>query len=689
MASLNSLRTRGGVIVTIVIFVALIAFLIGDFFSAGSNFFNSRKMRVGEINGHTIGYVDFYNRSENLAAINRMMMGRENLSTQEMERIYAMVWEELMLEYSFGPGFDHLGLTVSSAEQSDMLNGMFISPVIMNFFYNPATGSFDEQYLDAFLNNAGQNQNAHAIWLYLKREMTNQRLFSKYQNLVSSGFFVNDLEIAKGLRNSSHMYSANVVGKQYASIPDSLVTVTDADISAYFKANKAKYRQEESRDVEYVVFEMTPSEQDYADAAKFVNELAEEFRTSDSPMQFATLNSQVKTDTRFHKESELSPQLAAIAFGAEKGGMVGPVLNGDVYTMSRLSEVRSEPDSLGAMHILLEPSQKKLADSLINIIKNGAPFSAVALEYSQDPSAANNMGDLGRFTPEQMVPEFSDGIMAHNVGDIFTVESQFGLHVIKVTHKGKPVTKAQIATITYNVVPSAGTMNEIFNEANVFLLASDKTASGFRDAVNNGGLSKRTIRINNTDRSISGMNDARELIRWAFTNKAGTVSQLMEIDGNYVIAALTGIRAQGYATEAQVRDEIKAILIRQAKGEMIAQELRDAGSSVSAIASAMGKDVVEVENFDGSLMYIPGIGYEPRLAGAFGGVKQGTLSNPVIGTAGVYMFEVTNVADSENSVTPESERARLQANAVYYISERIGQALMQESDVVDMRVKFF
>ena len=58
MATLNTLRTRGGVIVSIVIGIALLAFLLGDLSSAG-NMMNARKMRVGEIDGNKIGYLEY------------------------------------------------------------------------------------------------------------------------------------------------------------------------------------------------------------------------------------------------------------------------------------------------------------------------------------------------------------------------------------------------------------------------------------------------------------------------------------------------------------------------------------------------------------------------------------------------------------------------------------------------------
>ena len=97
MASLNTLRTKGSIAVTIVIFVALLAFLIGDIFTSGSTLFNSRKTRVGDINGKHINYVDFLNEADYLTSIYKMMWGRDAFSAQEQEMIYDMVLTILVL----------------------------------------------------------------------------------------------------------------------------------------------------------------------------------------------------------------------------------------------------------------------------------------------------------------------------------------------------------------------------------------------------------------------------------------------------------------------------------------------------------------------------------------------------------------------------------------------------------------
>jgi peptidyl-prolyl cis-trans isomerase C len=86
-----------------------------------------------------------------------------------------------------------------------------------------------------------------------------------------------------------------------------------------------------------------------------------------------------------------------------------------------------------ARHILVETEDqaKKIADEL----KKGADFAELAKKESKDPGAADG-GDLGFFTKDQMVPEFSTAAFALEPGKISDpVKSQFGWHVIKVEEK--------------------------------------------------------------------------------------------------------------------------------------------------------------------------------------------------------------------------------------------------------------
>lgn len=83
-----------------------------------------------------------------------------------------------------------------------------------------------------------------------------------------------------------------------------------------------------------------------------------------------------------------------------------------------------------ARHILLD--SEKAAKDVIAKLKKGQKFDALAKKLSKDPGSKANGGDLGWFNPQQMVPPFSQAVIALKNGEMTEtpVQSQFGWHVI-------------------------------------------------------------------------------------------------------------------------------------------------------------------------------------------------------------------------------------------------------------------
>lgn len=686
MASLNTLRTKGGWIISIVIGIALLAFILPEIFR-GSGGQNPNNMRVGEIGGEKVSYTEFYDESEYFNSVMSAYYGRSNFSSAEMENINDMAWNALIMQKAYYPGFEKLGLAPLEAEQTDMVTGAYISPVIMNEFTNPQTGAFDRTLLAGFVSNIDLNPNGRLMWEWLKTQMRENRALLKYMTLVASGVNTTQMEVDAQYAASSKIYSAKVVAAPYADIPDSLVNVTEADLKRYYDSHQGAFRQTASRDIEYVVFDILPSEEDYAEAKKVVDEIAAEFKASTTPLQYAALNTQSRSESLFMAEDQIDPAIAAVVWDNPEA-MYGPVLSNDVYTLARLGEVRMMPDTLGARHILLAPTAQALADSLMGVIRNGGDFGQLAAEYSIDPSGKQNMGDLGHFAPEMMIPEFSDALLAHNTGDIFTVTSQFGLHVVEKTYAGPAVKKAQVATIRYNVDPSSMTEMDVFNKVRDFQQAAYGSYDNFRKAASDNLLSKRVERVSSTDRSVSGLSESKELVRWAFNNKVGDVSAEMKLGTDaYVVAVVTAVAEDGIAPLDQYRDEIRMAVEREKKGELLSAKMT--GSTIEEVATAVGKEIVDVEGIQFPMFSVPNIGAEPKLVGAItSGVAEGTLSKPVTGNLGVYSFVVTG--DSENGdINAETERIKLQSSSEMYIDQRLMQAIGELADVKDARVKYF
>lgn len=87
-----------------------------------------------------------------------------------------------------------------------------------------------------------------------------------------------------------------------------------------------------------------------------------------------------------------------------------------------------------ARHILVD--SEAVCTDLIKQINDGAEFSDLAKQHSSCPSGKQSGGDLGEFSPGQMVPEFDTACFEGNVGDVQgPIKTQFGYHVVQVTER--------------------------------------------------------------------------------------------------------------------------------------------------------------------------------------------------------------------------------------------------------------
>jgi len=87
-----------------------------------------------------------------------------------------------------------------------------------------------------------------------------------------------------------------------------------------------------------------------------------------------------------------------------------------------------------ARHILVDSEDR--CNELKVEIENGASFESVAQANSQCPSSAQG-GDLGKFGPGQMVPEFDKAVFSGDVGVVYgPIQTQFGFHLLEVTSRG-------------------------------------------------------------------------------------------------------------------------------------------------------------------------------------------------------------------------------------------------------------
>ena len=161
----------------------------------------------------------------------------------------------------------------------------------------------------------------------------------------------------------------------------------------------------------------------------------------------------------------------------------------------------------------------------------------------------------------------------------------------------------------------------------------------------------------------------------------------MEIDGDFVVATVKTIREEGYMPVKDVAARIAQELRNEEKAAWVAEQVAGL-TTIEEVAEKLGVEVTTAEEVYGNANNIAGVGPDMALVGAIAAAEEGVVAGPVEGNYGVYLFTVEGRTIADNA-TVESEKVRLDSSSLFYINERIDQALVEGSEIVDNRVKFF
>ncbi len=700
MATLEKIRNRAGALVAVVIGLALFAFILGDILGSGPSLFTNRQFEIADIAGKSISYETFQFEVDELSEIYRLNTGESSLDAETYEGILDQAWQLLLRKIIMEQEYEKLGIEVSPEELFDMVQGSNIHPIVRQLFTDPNTGSFDRSAVIRFLRTMNQDPTGQqlAYWLYVEREITRERMFNKYTNLISKGLYVTPLQARNAWENNNKRVDFDFIIQRFNTVHDSLVEISTSDIRRYYRQNRSDFSQTASRDVEYIAFDIEPSEDDDRMAQEWIESMEEEFRQVEEVRPFINLNSDIPYERRNYGYEDLPESIADFMFSAEPGDIYGPYFEDNSYRLSRLVEINFIPDSVRARHILIQPTEelnysqaRGKADSLVEVARSGVNFEMMALEHSDDTGSRFEGGNLGWFQEGAMVPEFNDAVFAAQQGEIFMVETQFGFHIVQVTARSAQRKKIRYATLAREVTPSSTTYQRVFSQASRFA-GENNTYQRFVDAAAEQNLTLRVadnILIN--DKQLPGLENARELVRWAFDSREKSISPILEINNKFIVAALTTVREDGYQSLDEVTEEIRSILTREKKGKIIASRLEskiEEGHDLGSIAESLNTSVEQASNITFSSFSVPVAGIEPRLIAAAVTLEENRLSPPVTGENGVYLLKVTSVTIPDE-MDLDMERTRLINIMRSRANFESFEALRKEANIKDNRHKFF
>lgn len=698
MATLEKIRNQGGLLVTIIIGLALLAFILGDILNSAGTSRMSNDLTVAEVFDNELNVQDYQNRLNEVFDIYRQNRG--DIDEETSDQLTNQTWEDFIREAVLDPAFNAYGITVSIEEMKEMVQGENLHPIIVQVFGDPNTGEVNKDGIRNFIANLnGEFAQQKPFWLYIEKEIYSKRKITKYNNLVKKAIYTPTLQADLALKSQASSANVEFVVKSKAEVADSLVTFNEADVKAYYEKNKEKFNQVNPvRDILYVTFDVTPSAQDNQDALLWINGIMNEFAQSTNDAAFVNLNGDDTFNDQFFGKGELDVRLDTLMFSQETGYVFGPYFENMTYKLAKLSKIEQRPDSVKASHILIRNENNDAAvaakaaqtlDSLKRLVENGASFADLARTNSQDGSASAG-GDLGWFNEKMMVKPFSDACFSGKKGDLVIVQTQFGHHLIQVNELSKLSKKVQIAYLTRKVEASSQTYQDIYAKASSFS-ADNRDITSFNNAVSTLSLAPRTATVMENDRKISGLEQPRELIKWAFEAEKGNVSEVFELGNRFVIATLANVKEAGVQALADVKTQVEAAVLSEKKGEYLLEKFNAAlsgGATFESLQTAINgkRDMAQGINFES--FQIPGYGAEHEVIAHISHLKEGEISKPIIGQNAVFVVKVTSRQENPaGDIAAEQKRMNSMKAGSAEMSSY--DALKKLADVQDYRSKWF
>jgi len=700
MAILERLRVRAGLLLAIVIGLALLAFVLSDLLDSGGSLFTRSKYEIAEISGKSVPYTDYEMKVRELEDMQKLQSGQMSLDEETMDQIRTVTWDNMIRDMLLEKQYSKLGLDVSQDELTSIIMGENPHPAIAQLFTDPQTGVFNRQSFNGFMqriNSEEEPSEEKAYYLFLENEIYNQRKNIKYLNLIRQGLYATKFEAEQQRTETSRTVDLNFVVKSFNTVSDSAIRVSDKDIEKYYNENINQFKQQESRDIRYVYFEVVPSDADYRYAEQWINDIKPDFENAQDIIQFVNMESDVPFDNLNHNAGELPDTLDEVLFNASVGTTYGPYFTEDSYRISRLAAINYIPDSVKARHILLRGTQANVqtlyetADSLADLIRKGSDFAMLAMMYSADGSAQTG-GDLGWFGEGEMVKPFSDSCFLGRKGDVKLVATQYGIHVVQILDQSRPVKQVQVATIIKNVVPSEETDHEFYMRANEFA-GKNNSYEKFAQAVSEGvpGASVETaVNLAPMDKRVNDLETARPIVTWTYKAEEKDISTVFKVGNRYVVAAVEKVREAGHIPIADVRADIENRVKQQKKAEVLAGQFKAKNSSsLETLAGEMGLSVEPVSGLRFASSSLGNAGIEPKVIAAALSLEKGVVSGPIIGENGVYVLSVNNVTPPDETVNTDLSRNYVERNYAARTNYYAYEALKELANIKDNRREFY
>ena len=693
MAALEKIRSKFGLAVSILIALALLSFIIdpGTLQTAINSM--STKYDVGKIDGKRISYTDFQENVEKFTSINEIISGSSSQNEQTQKNIRNAAWQDMMDKYLFIKNAKAAGIKVGEDEMLSLVSSSNPSAILVqNPIFMDESGNYSEEVLRQFLSMVETDQTGRyrQYWDYLQNTIYTQQFYQKYGALFNASNYTNALQMSHAMASGNTTADVDFCVEYFPMYHDSSIVVTNDEVRRYYKAHKEFFKQQkDSRDMEYVVFEVVPSSDDINNTSLAMSNLYDEFVSTDNMKSFLAKNSDSPLSNYWYKSGELrtiNEEIDAQIFGGKDLTQV--VKSGDDFFAARTMATKMLPDSVYVKHILLQGvNAATKADSLVNVLKKGENFSNLASMYSLDTASAadGELGSIGWMTQTYMIPGMESVIEA-KVGTPFVLKTTYGTHVVLVTKTSKPMLKKQVAVFKKSALASKETYNKYYAQASRFAAITNGSYDGYKRAVDSLKVYSHNLTITEATSSFGSIDQAKTVTRWVFDNKIGKASSILTVNTNYFfIAAVKGEHKAGYVPVEEATGVISNRLYTQKLQQRTMADVKEKIKGAKSMEEVSERLGVEVEHSEA--VSLASNTLDPAMLGAAVTINDGVVFGPVKGAMGVYVFQTSN-RQLGSFYTEDDARLREQQKT-QYMGQFILSVMAENAGVEDNRERFY
>lgn len=671
MATLERIRSKS-VFLLVVIFVALLAFVLGDAITNGRNLFGSHTT-VAKVGGDKIDYLEYQQKREEM---NRQLeearrQNPDQYASFDVQLLPQMAVNQLVSEKLLAEAVKKMGITTSpellrrfmlenpqpSSEQMMIvrsLQSMNVNVTSMaqvhDVIFNPKSNNLTQTQVEPLQKS----------WLALEAEASQRLAEQTYISLLGGTLQANDLDKKALYNDFIELSQVQLAFRPYGQLDENEYPVSDAEINEAYAAEKGRFKVEEpTKEISFIAVNIAPSDADRAAASTLAMAAAKALRDSASTLGRDLRKEGLSIEKRVLRGNDLpGGALRNFVNSAPRDSVSVVSENMRGFTVVKMGKKYTEVDSVQLNLVTVAGAtlpEKVLArlNSGLSVDSLTSAFKAdsVMVQAKQWISLYDNKGKTEAIRQSQL-----DSLQNAGGKFIKMMSTGEGALLAQIVDRGTPKEIYEYEVVEYALHPSAQTVNAA-NEKLEKFLAANTTATKVRENAAKEGYTLQTFELTQSSNAVPRMQgynmyypDSRQVVRWVMMDgNAGEVSKIYESKDAaqpalYVAAVNSEYDEYVPVSNTEVKKYLTDKVRRSKAGDAQLKKYQSKATDMAAVASAMGVQPQDLAQF--RFASRSGVN-DQKVMGQIAGSKPGKKVVLVKGDDGIYAY-VVNGNSKEN-----------------------------------------